>query len=280
MKLSLTVPLVAALCPLIAGCSQTKTDESAPAQPDKKCLVLYYSQTGATKAVAEALQNELNADIERIEITEPYSGDYGQTIARVGQERAEGVVPQTNPLSHNLDEYDVVFLGYPIWFGTYAPPITGLLQTNNLDGKEIVPFCTFGSGGLEASVDSLRSHLPNANIADGYGVRNARIESMAAELHNFLALNGYVDDASCRPLPDFSAQRSANETEYQIFEAATSSYMFPLGTPVTCGRRMTPEGTEYLFVAKGTNPDGAEAYTSVYILAPDSANPVFTRVVR
>ncbi|MDE7376230.1 MAG: hypothetical protein K2N16_05225 [Muribaculaceae bacterium] len=242
--------------------------------------MLYYSQTGATKAVAEALQKELNADIEQIEITEPYSGDYGQTIDRVAKERAEGIVPQTNSLTYNLDEYDVIFLGYPIWFGTYAPPIAGLLQANNLDGKEIVPFATFGSGGLEVSVDSLRAHLPNATIANGYGVRNARIDAMPAELHRFLALNGYVADDACKPLPDFSPQRPVTEAQSEIFTNATSDYMFPLGTAVTCGQRLTPDGTEYLFVAKSANPEGAEAYSSIYVLAPDSAAPVFTRVVR
>ena len=265
---------------LLAGCAQNKADKKTEAQPEKKCLVLYYSQTGATKAVAEALQKELNADIEQIEVTDPYSGDYGQTIERVGKERAEGIVPQTNPLSHNLDEYDVIFLGYPIWFGSYAPPIAGLLQANDFDGKEIVPFCTFGSGGLEVSVDSLHAHLPNATIADGYGVRNARIDAMPAELHRFLVLNGYADDDACQSLPDFSAQRPVTEAQSEIFTNATSDYMFPLGTAVTCGQRPTPDGTEYLFVAKSSNPDGAEAYTSVYVLAPDSVAPVFTRVVR
>lgn len=264
---------------LITGCTKPKTDADAPAQPDKKCLVLFYSQTGATQAVAEALQKELNADIEQIEITEPYSGDYGQTIERVSKERADGVVPQTKPLNHNLDEYDVIFLGYPIWFGSYAPPIVGLLQANDLDGKEIVPFCTFGSGGLEVSVDSLRAHLPNAAIADGYGVRNARIDAVPTELHRYLAINGYVADTDCQPLPDFSPQRPVTESEQQIFTTATSGYMFPLGTAVTCGSRQTPDGPEYLYVAKSATPDGAEAYTSIYVLAADST-PVFTRVVR
>lgn len=279
MKYLFFLTFVVAVGLLLTGCAQTKSEADA-AQPEKKCLVLYYSQTGATKDVAEALQKELNADIEQIEITDPYSGDYGQTIARVGQERAEGIVPQTNPLSHNLDEYDVIFLGYPIWFGSYAPPIAGLLQANNLDGKEIVPFCTFGSGGLEVSVDSLRANLPNATIADGYGVRNAHIDAMPAELHCFLALNGYVTDDACQPMPDFSAQRPVTEAQSEIFAKATFDYMFPLGTAVTCGHRPTPDGTEYLYVAKSTNPEGAEAYSSIYVLAPDSANPVFTRVVR
>ena len=88
----------------------------------QKVLVLYYSQTGTTQALAEELQRQLGADIEQIEAVVPYDGDFGATIERSGKERESGVVPEIKPVQANLADYDVIFIGYPIWFGTYAMP--------------------------------------------------------------------------------------------------------------------------------------------------------------
>ena len=113
---------------LAVSCSQKK----AP-----KVLVLYYSQTSTTKTVAEEIANRLGADIEAIVPAVPYDGDYQATIERGRQEMAEGKSPEIQPLSVDVNAYDVIFLGYPIWFGTYAPPIAGLLNTVDLNGKKI-----------------------------------------------------------------------------------------------------------------------------------------------
>ena len=64
----------------------------------------------------------------------------------------------------NLSDYDVIFLGYPIWFGTYAMPIATLVKEQDFAGKTIVPFCTFGSGGLNTSTDALTKALPKAKV--------------------------------------------------------------------------------------------------------------------
>ena len=124
-----------------------------------KNLVLYYSQTGATEAVAQEIQSLLGADIESIEIQDPYSGTYGETIARVSQERENGTLPEVLPLKSDLSKYDVIFLGYPIWFGTYAPPIASLVKEYDFAGKKIVTFCTFGSGGLDSSSKAIAEKL-------------------------------------------------------------------------------------------------------------------------
>ena len=99
-----------AICMSLIGCT-TKTQES-------KSLVLYYSQTGTTQAVAEEIGRLTNADIERMNVEEPYNGDFGQTIARCQEETAKGILPTVKPLNVNLDDYDTIFLGYPNWWGT------------------------------------------------------------------------------------------------------------------------------------------------------------------
>ena len=84
--------------------------------PKSKELVLYYSQTSNTKTVAQEIANKLGADIEEIVAVNPYNGDFQATIARCQQEREQGVTPEIEPIKADLAQYDVIFLGYPIWF--------------------------------------------------------------------------------------------------------------------------------------------------------------------
>ena len=266
--------VLAAMLILAVSCSQKK----AP-----KVLVLYYSQTSTTKTVAEEIANRLGADIEAIVPAVPYDGDYQATIERGRQEMAEGKSPEIQPLSVDVNAYDVIFLGYPIWFGTYAPPIAGLLNTVDLNGKKIVPFCTFGSGGLDASVKDLAAKLPDAEILPGYCVRSARIDAAPAELDYFLKAGGFLAGEFTK-LADFSDVRPVTEEESAIFDAAVGTYPMIRAKATEVSSRAVPNGTEYLFVAKDVpmNPDMEipEHFIKVYVLAEDGKEPVFTQVLR
>ena len=158
----------------------------------KKMLVLYYSQTMNTKVVAQTIADKLGADIKEITLVNPYDADFNATIERCKKEREQGITPEIKPIKADIKKYDVIFLGYPIWFGTYAPPIATWLDKVDLSGKTIVPFCTFGSGGLESSVKQLAQKQPNAKILDGYGVRAARMNAMPKEVDQFLKASGFL----------------------------------------------------------------------------------------
>ena len=246
----------------------------------QKRLVLYYSETGSTKTVAEELQKQLGADIEVIECVKPYSGNFNETMQRGQREMQSGEWPELKPLKSKLANYDTIFLGYPIWFGTYANPIITLVKEQDFAGKTIVPFCTFGSGGLNTSSDALKKALPKATIAKGYGVRTARVNAAAKELDRFLKENGYKK-GSVEKLPDYSAQQPVTDAERQIFDAACSSYQFPLGTPQTVGKRQTPDGTDYKFTvaSRGMN-GGGETTSIIYVTVGKDTKPEFTEVVR
>jgi flavodoxin len=245
----------------------------------QKQLVLYYSETGTTKTVAQELQKQLGADIEEIEAVVPYSGNFQETIQRGQREMQNGEMPAIKPLKKKIADYDIIFLGYPIWFGTYANPIITLVKEQDFAGKTIVPFCTFGSGGLNTSSDALKKALPKATIKKGYGVRTARVNAAAKELDRFLKENGYKK-GSVEKLPDYSAQQPVTDAERQIFDEACSSYQFPLGTPQTVGKRQTPDGTDYKFTVASRGMNGGESTSIIYVTVGKEAKPEFTEVVR
>ena len=245
----------------------------------QKQLVLYYSETGTTKTVAQEVQKQLGADIEEIEAVVPYSGNFQETIQRGQREMQSGEMPAIKPLKKKIADYDIIFLGYPIWFGTYANPIITLVKEQDFAGKTIVPFCTFGSGGLNTSSDALKKALPKATIKKGYGVRTARVNAAAKELDRFLKENGYKKGC-VEKLPDYSAQQPVTDAERQIFDEACSSYQFPLGTPQTVGKRQTPDGTDYKFTVASRGMNGGESTSIIYVTVGKEAKPEFTEVVR
>ena len=247
----------------------------------QKVLVLYYSETGTTKTVAQELQKQLGADIEAVETVTPYSGNFQETMQRGQREMQSGQMPALKPLAKKIADYDIIFLGYPIWFGTYANPIATLVKEQDFAGKTVVPFCTFGSGGLNTSSDALAKALPKAKIVAGYGLRTARIAVAAKELDRFLKENGYKK-GEVEKLPDYSAQQPVTEAEKAIFDAACSNYQFPLGTPSSVGKRQTSDSTDYKFTVKGRGMDGKEATSIIYVTVSNEAGakPEFTQVVR
>lgn len=266
--------LMSAILLLAVACN----NEKAP-----KVLVLYFSQNGTTKAVAEEIQARLGADIEAIVPVEAYDGDYAATIARSREEREGDVLPELQPLTSDISSYDIIFLGYPIWFGTYAQPVKTLLASQDFAGKKVVPFCTFGSGGLDSSARDLAEKLPGAQIMPGYGVRAARIAAAPAEIDMFLKENGFIK-GDFTPLPEFPEQHPASEEEAAIFDAAVEGYPMINAKATMVSSREIPDGTEYLFTAvnlpREDMPDMPVREMKVYVKAVEGQAPEFTQVVR
>ena len=246
---------------------------------DSKILILYYSQTGVTKKAAEVLQKKLGADIEAIEAIKPYDGTFDETIGRCLEEKKKGELPHIRPLKSDLKKYDIVFLGYPIWFGTYATPVITLVNTFKFANRQIVPFCTFGSGGLVESTEHLKKALPMAKIQNGFGIREARISRVNDEVDYFLKLNGYIA-GEVEVFPEYSEQKPVTKEEKDIFNAACSGYKFPLGTPITVGSRKAGERIDYLYYVNGKSPDGRDVESKIYVSVEKNQKPEFTLVVR
>jgi len=273
--------VLAAVTMTAVSCGSKK---ETPKEEAPKMLVLYYSQTGNTKAVAEEIANKLGADIEEITMADPYDPDFQATIDRCLKEREQEILPTINPVKADLANYDVIFLGYPVWFGTYAPPVITFLNDADFSGKKIVPFCTFGSGGLESSVKDLVAAEPNAEVLPGYGVRAARLDAMPKEVDNFLKANGFLEGEYTQ-LADFPEQHEVSADESAIFDAAVDGYPMIHAKAKTVAVRTIPDGTEYLFTAvdlpREDNPKMPPAgEMQVYVTVANGAAPVFTKVIR
>jgi hypothetical protein len=154
----------------------------------------------------------------------------------------------------------------------------------DLSDKWVVPFCTFGSGGLESSAKDLAEKQPNAKVMPGYGVRAARMDAMPKEVEWFLKSIGLLQGEIFAPA-DFPEQHPVSAEEAAIFDAAVNGYPMLNAKAKTVASRTILDGTEYLFTAmnqprgdKGDMPPASEI--KVYVTVEKGKTPEFTKVVR
>ena len=165
---------------------------AADSEPKVKMLIVYYSHTGNAKFVAEHIQSLTGADVYELKPTDPYPEDFGVTVARVGQEKEAGVLPELSGKINNLADYDVIFLGTPNWYGTLSMPMLSFLNSYDLSGKTIVPFITFGRGGLMNTITDLNALAPNATILEAFGVSSDNVKDSQPDVTQWLERIGIL----------------------------------------------------------------------------------------
>lgn len=136
---------------------------------DRKILVVYYSATGNTKRIAEDIVYNLNADVFEIIPSKEYTSEdlnYNDSNSRVSLEHNNESLRNVELISTDVprfDEYDIVLLGYPIWWGIAAWPIDSFVKANDFTGKTVIPFCTSASSGVGNS-DKLLKDLTGTGV--------------------------------------------------------------------------------------------------------------------
>ena len=134
-------------------------------------LVAYFSATGNTEGIAQHLQAILGAEVYEIVPAEPYSDDdlnYNVSDCRANQEQNDpDARPAIDGSVDNMEDYDVIFLGYPIWWGEAPRIISTFLESYDLTGKTIVPFCTSASSGMGGSAENLAALAADATWLEG-----------------------------------------------------------------------------------------------------------------
>lgn len=144
-----------------------------------KVLVVYYSATGSTEAVAETIADATGGDLFELVPVEPYSSedlDWTNSNSRVSVEYAneeQRVVELIADSVENWDEYDTVLIGYPIWWGIAAWPVNEFVENNDFSDKTVIPFCTSSSSGLGQSGELLEEMAGTGDWQEGMRFRSS-----------------------------------------------------------------------------------------------------------
>lgn len=151
-----------------------ETSELPAGEASADTLIIYFSCTGNTKAAAEEIQRQTGADIFEIVPEIPYTAEdlnYNDDDSRANQEQSDDSArPAISGSIDNFDSYEIVFVGYPIWWGTLPKIVNTLLDTYDFSGKTVIPFCTSGGSGIGTSVSAIREAEPEASVLDGLRV--------------------------------------------------------------------------------------------------------------
>lgn len=175
----------------------TPTEETAPADETAggSVLVAYFSATGNTEAAAGYIADALGADTFEITPAEPYTSDdlnWSNEDSRVSREHEDPslqTVELTETTPENWETYDTVFIGYPIWWGVAAWPVSSFVAANDFTGKTVIPFCTSSSSGLGESGTLLEQAAGTGEWLDGQRFSGNVSESDVAQWLDSLALS-------------------------------------------------------------------------------------------
>lgn len=174
--------------------SETQPEESeSPEVQGTKVLVAYFSATNTTKGVAEHIANGLGADLYEIVPADPYTDadlNYNDNNSRTTIEMNDpNARPAISGSVENMEQYDIVFLGYPIWWGEAPRIVSTFMESYDFSGKTIVPFCTSGGSGIGSSASNLKQLTNGATWLDGRRLNGSDSQDTVMEWINSLGLD-------------------------------------------------------------------------------------------
>lgn len=199
----LTMMMTAATCLAFASCTSDPSDKpglqedenpSEPVTPPdgQKVLVAYYSHTGNTRQIAGYIHEAVESDLFAIEVVNPYPEDYDEHLAQARREVAEGYLPPLSTQIEDMAQYDIVFVGYPIWVNTAASPIASFLSGYDLSGKTVIPFCTSGTSSAEASYQLVRRLCPDSDVKEGIQIQRGTYDTAHERVLDWLRGLGMI----------------------------------------------------------------------------------------
>lgn len=130
-------------------------------------LIAYFSWGGNTRGIAQEIQNQTGADLFEITLVEPYSSDYHPVLDEARRDQNEQARPELASHVENMEDYDTIILGFPVWWYTAPAIIRSFLEAYDFSGKVIVPFATSGGSGLGRTEETLQELVPAAVVKDG-----------------------------------------------------------------------------------------------------------------
>lgn len=134
-----------------------------------KKLIAYFTYTGNTKIIVDKIKDKVDCDVLEIKTVIPYSEDYNKVVNDEQNSEASNHLPEIQNISINLDEYDEIILGTPVWWYRPVPAIRTFLTKYDLSGKTVIPFAT-NAGWLGRTFKEISSLCPNSKIENGMNI--------------------------------------------------------------------------------------------------------------
>ena len=173
--------------------NKTNVEQNQNSQENKNgnVLVVYFSHTGNTENVANFIHEAVGGDIIKLETEEQYTDNYNDLLDIAQEEQNDNARPALSTQIDNIDNYDTIFLGYPIWWGDMPMALYTFLDEYDLSGKTIAPFTTSGGSGLSGTPSNIEDEEPNATVTEGLSVRDSSSKNSQSAVNEWLSEIGF-----------------------------------------------------------------------------------------
>ena len=168
----------------------TAGEQSSQTKKSGKVLIAYFSWSGNTRGIAQEIQSQTGADLFEITPVNPYSSDYNTVLMEAQEDQHKQARPELSAHVQNMDDYDIILLGYPNWWASIPMPIASFLEEYDFSGKTIVPFCSHGGGLFGQSLTAIAKLAPDSIIGEGLSVHYSGGSSLSSDVTEWLKTNG------------------------------------------------------------------------------------------
>ncbi len=152
----------------------------------QKALVVYFSWSGNTKMIAYQIKEFINADIFEIVPEKAYSTSYNICVDEAKKEKESNARPAYLGSPKNIESYDVIFIGFPNWWGTMPMVLNTFLENTDLAGKTVIPFCTHGGGGVQQCFKDFQKQTTDCKTQKGFLVNGSSAWEAEPEVEKWL----------------------------------------------------------------------------------------------
>jgi len=149
-------------------------------------LSAYFSHSGNTRVIAHQIHENIGGDLFEIVSVDLYPSDYDEVVEKARKELKKDYRPGLKTKVENMDFYDVVFVGYPNWWGTIPMPVATFLSEYDFSGKTIAPFCTHEGSAFGRSLADIKGLCPQSTILDGLAVRGSDVKNSKHQVYGWL----------------------------------------------------------------------------------------------
>lgn len=167
--------------------------EQSTVQDSSSSLVVYFSWSGNTENVANAIAEQTGADVFEIVPKEAYIDDYNALLDIATEEKENGARPAITGSIEDITQYDIIYVGFPNWWSDMPMILYTFFDSYDLSGKTIAPFCTSGGSGLSGTVSSIRELEPEANVLDGLHIGSSAASDPDQAVSNWLENLGFME---------------------------------------------------------------------------------------
>jgi len=174
---------------------------------NSKSLIAYFSRKGNnyvggsivklpignTEVIAKKIQKLTGSDIFQIRTVKSYPEDYTETTNVAREEQRENARPELTEIVDDMDSYDVIYIGYPNWYGTMPMAVFTFLESYDFSGKTIIPYCTHEGSGMGISEGDIKKLCPNAKVLSGLAIQGGSVDRADKDIANWLKKLNFIE---------------------------------------------------------------------------------------